>query len=804
MTGENAPRLPQLYRLAHSLLLCKSKQEALQTSIESISRLLQASNAILWEFSADRGVLKPLITVFEDKSIKTRNVSPGADFLGESYRTGKPTIVKGEALQSTNKHLQFASNGNVNSILVFPLRAKGETDTVFEFINHSLKDQTFSAEDLDFVGQCAELFVIAIRNWKTREGQTQSQLHAITRLTLLYDISQIFHSTLEMNELLPIITEKIREIHEAETCTIWIPDGENLKHFHSSGGYADLFASLKPLEDDPATDVLRGGEGILLEDASQEERLLKRFENSEETPVVSYMAAALRRKDDVLGVLEVMNRVEGEPYFTEEDQFLLNDLSAQAAVSIHNANLLATERKAKELDALLKVSHEITSTLDLNRVLFAIVNQSAQLVPYDRASITLLDRGKVDIGAVSGRMEVDKKSQEMKELQNILTWTAGLKKGLYISELNGDIATEREEDREKFKTYFEKSGFKSFVALPLKDEEGELGILCYESATPYFLDERHLEVITILANQATVAIRNAQLYRQVPLVDLMKPIIQKKAQIMKMPQSRKISWASGIVIALLLLIFVPWNMKVVGDVTMLPEFRTPVVSEVEGIVKQVHFRESDRINKGSTIAALMDNDYLLALEGYRAKRDVLSKEISRSESQGDSTTARLKRIEMDQVNREIDFSNHQLARTKLLSPVDGVIITPRIEEKIGHLVRKGEEFCEVADIRKVKAQVAVDESEISYLKNGQKISLKMNSYPTTKFYGTVTHLGAELRGNDPHKYYVVEAEIENQQELLKSGMVGKAKIATGYRSIGYVLFHTPARFIWKKLWVWLP
>jgi GAF domain-containing protein len=804
MTGENSPRLPQLYRLVHSLLLCKSKQETLQTSIESIARVLQASNAILWEFSADRGVLKPVITVFEDKTIKARNISPGADFLGESYRTGKPVILKGEALQLPNKHLQFASNGNLNSILIYPLRSKGETDTVFEFINHSVKDQTFSNEDLDLAGQCADLHVVAIRNWKTREGQTQSQLHAITRLTLLYDISQIFHSTLEINELLPIITEKIREIHDAETCTIWIPDGENLKYSYSSGGYAKLFESLKPLEDDPANDVVRNDEGILIEDASQDDRLLKRFSNPEETPLITYMAAPLRRKDEVLGVLEVMNRLEGEPYFTEEDHFLLNDLAAQAAVSIHNANLLAAERKAKELDALLKVSHEITSTLDLNRVLFTIVNQSAQLIPYDRASITLLDRGKVEIGAVSGRMEVDKKSQEIKDLQNILTWTAGLQKGLYISELNGNIATEREEDRERFKAYFEKTEFKSFVALPLKDEEGELGILCYESATPYFLDERHLEVISILANQATVAIRNAQLYRQIPLVDLMKPLMQKKTQIMKMPQSRKIAWASGIVIALLMLILVPWNMKVVGDVTILPEFRTPVVSEVEGIVQKVHLRESDRVKKGTMVAALMDYDYQLLLEGFQTKRDMLAKEISRSESQGDSTTARLKRIELEQIEREINFSNAQLGRTKLLSPVDGVIITPRIEEKVGHLIRKGEEFCEVANIQRVRAQVAVEEGDISYLKNGQPIGLKMNSYPTIRFGGVVKHLGAELRGTELHKYYIVEAEIENPQELLKSGMVGKAKIATGYRSIGYVLLHTPARFLWKKFWVWLP
>jgi RND family efflux transporter MFP subunit len=415
-----------------------------------------------------------------------------------------------------------------------------------------------------------------------------------------------------------------------------------------------------------------------------------------------------------------------------------------------------------------------------------------------------VDRGKVNIEAVSGRIEVDKKSQEMKDLNNMLTWSAGWNKGVYVSEFNEKIVTEREEDREKFKQYFEKTGYKSFVALPLKDEEGELGILCFESATPYFLDERHLEVISILAYQATVAVRNAQLYRQVPLVDLMQPFIKRKTQIMRMPKSRKIAWATGIGLALLLLIVVPWNMKVVGDVTILPALRTPVVSEVEGIIQTVNFREGDRVSRGTEIAALKDYDYRLSLEGFQSRKDVLLKEISRSESTGDSATARLKRIEMQQVDREINFSNDQLGRTKLRSPVDGVIITPRIEEKAAQLIRKGEEFCEVANVKKVRAQVAVEEGDLSYLKQGQKITLKMNSYPTAKFYGEVKRLGAELRGKESQRYYIVEAEIENADEFLKSGMAGKAKIGTGYRSIGYVLFHSPVRFLWKKLWVWMP
>jgi GAF domain-containing protein len=802
MTIQSTTRLPHLYRLAHNLLSCKSKQEAVQTSLESICHALEATSGILWEFSAEKGALKSTNTFFHGKGIKTRNISPGSDFLGEAYRSGKPLILKSESL--SNKHLQFGDGNEPSSILVFPLRAKGETDYVFEFIHHDGTNKTFSVEDIDFVNQSADMYLMSLRNWKTREDQTNSQLHAITRLTLLYDISQIFHSTLELSELLPIITEKIREIHEGETCTIWVPDGEKLKYAHSSGGYAEIFESLKTLEDDPACDVLKTREGILFEDGSQEERLQKRFANPEETPVITYMAAPLSVNDELLGVLEVMNRVEEEPYYSEVDQFLLNDLANQAAVSIHNANLLAAERKAKELDALLKVSREITSTLDLNRVLLTIVNQSAQLIPYDRASIALIDRGKVKIESVSGRIEVDKKSQEMKDLHSMLTWTVGLGKGVYVSELNQKIVTEREEDREKFKAYFEKTGYKSFVALPLKDEEGELGILCFESATPYFLDDRHLEVISILAYQATVAIRNAQLYRQVPLVDLMQPIIQKKAQIMKMPRTRKIAWASAIGAALLLLILVPWNMKVVGDVTILPALRTPLVSEVEGIVQKVHFREGDRVIKGTEIALLKDYDYRLALEGFQSRRDVLSKEVSRSESQGDSTTARLKRIEMEQMDREISFSNDQLSRTKLRSPVDGIVITPRIEEKAGHLIRKGEEFCEVANVKKVRAEVAINEGDLSYLKNGQKIALKMNSYPTSKFYGVVTHLGAELTGKESNRYYILVAEIENPDELLKSGMVGKAKVETGYRSIGYVLLRSPVRFMWKKIWTWLP
>jgi hypothetical protein len=61
---------------------------------------------------------------------------------------------------------------------------------------------------------------------------------------------------------------------------------------------------------------------------------------------------------------------------------------------------------------------------------------------------------------------------------------------------------------------------RSLLALPLRDVDGALGILYLESAREEAFPGRARELAAILAGQATVAIRNALLYNQVPLLSL--------------------------------------------------------------------------------------------------------------------------------------------------------------------------------------------------------------------------------------------------------------------------------------------
>ncbi len=60
------------------------------------------------------------------------------------------------------------------------------------------------------------------------------------------------------------------------------------------------------------------------------------------------------------------------------------------------------ERKVEILETLVTVSHEITSTLNLERMLQTIVNAPQPVIRYERAPIALEHRGRFKLSAVTG------------------------------------------------------------------------------------------------------------------------------------------------------------------------------------------------------------------------------------------------------------------------------------------------------------------------------------------------------------------------------------------------------------------
>src|SRR5258706_496492 len=177
-------------------------------------------------------------------------------------------------------------------------------------------------------------------------------------------------------------------------------------------------------------------------------------------------------------------------------------------------------------------------------VMATVVNASSALIHYDRCAIAVLQRGKLRLGAVSGMAEIDRGDESIKRTEALLEWVFfGGADVAVTQQHDGAILSDRPETEEKFRTFFADSGMRAFFGVLLKDEEGKLGVLGFESEEPILFDQETRDLMQILVNQATVAVRNAQLYQQVPLAGFWKPLLDKRRKLGEVPARRALKWA---------------------------------------------------------------------------------------------------------------------------------------------------------------------------------------------------------------------------------------------------------------------
>ena len=88
--------------------------------------------------------------------------------------------------------------------------------------------------------------------------------------------------------------------------------------------------------------------------------------------------------------------------------------------------------------------------------------------------------------------------------------------------------------------------------------------------------------------------------------------------------------------------------------------------------------------------------------------------------------------------------------------------------------------------------------------DGQKLRLKIDSFPTRIFYGEIEIVGEQVMEKDRKRYLTARARLEGNGLGLKTGMLGRAKILVGPRSLGYVLFRKPVRWLRRMVWILLP
>ncbi|MGA8985860.1 MAG: GAF domain-containing protein [Candidatus Acidiferrales bacterium] len=813
-----------LFELASVALACRDQDTLLKTFAARVGASLGARAVFVWTHAAtsngsqgtngdeSEGLICRMRWNEPGERLAPLGAAVSEGMLAEIYESAETRRLGGKEVADDGfEHLDDASRARVKSALFASLPGAQSAEGVVEVLNK--RGGEFTDEDAHFLEEASRLAGTALTNLDAIEGERHAQLSTLERLTALYDLGRTFTSTLELGELLPIVAGKIRDILGAGSCNLWLADA----------GSQELYLAQKTGEDPTIEDDARVSltEGLLAEvaqqaspklvgDPSAEAGFAERLKAGGEFEISSWIGAPLRKSNEVLGVVELVNKQDGSS-FDEDDLFFLETISEQAAVALHNANLLESERKVHALDALLKISQEITSTLDLDHVLSTVVHQASSVVPFDRCVIGFFDRGRFVLGALSGEPEVPK-TREMSDLRSRLEWVAAQENSVSADLYDDGWHTTPEDARAQIVPFLEEHEENGFYALPLRDDQGTLGVLALLSSDADFLSENNRETVAILANQTTVAIRNAQLYQQVPLANLLQPWTQRKKKLMAaVPRGRWMEYAQRVGLGIIFLVVVPWPMRVGTDATVVPAERRVVSAIDGGVVQRVFVHEGEKVQTGLVLAQLDDGDDRVKLAQAESALAQARRELADAEFRNDPSAAGQAKIRADLHEAEVQLEQQRVAEAQLRSPITGMVITPKVEEKAGSLVKPGDAFAEIVGEDRMAAEMSVPEEDLELVHPGKNVALKLNAFPTTTFQGSVERIGAQTKSAAGEQYFIVRAVFDNPGGLARNGMVGRARIhagggwfKSGWYPVGYTLLRSPFRWLWQEAWSWLP
>jgi len=735
-----------------------------------------------------------------DATIHEQGIASDSGLLGDLFDGDSTPVTKSVPKLQREDYPHIDARRTVRSISYIPLIHGEDLVGAVEILCFGAEAIPEALETLVEISEPAAASLVSAQQYETERHDT---LSSITRLTQLYDLEKVFSSTLEMEELLPLVTTKFQEILNCEAVNIWLlhPD-ESLELMHQAGNDPGAFKGQIVQAGEGIIGTLSNdGESVCISDEN-DPRLVARNNEANENRVRTLIAVAVMDRESLVGCVEAVNKAEGEA-FDDDDLFILISLAGTASNALHNASLLMAERKVEILETLNTVSHEITSTLSLDRMLQTIVNAPQAVIPYERAAIALDYRGRFKLSAVTGVTQINADHPDIAPLNDLLQWVSLSDEVVHVRQRGDEIDADREETAAKFRNYFAQSGMRGFYAMPLIDDTGRVGVLALESSDPDFLGPAHVEILQLLASQTTVALRNAQMYKEVPFISVLEPVLARKRKFMAMEKRRRTLIIGAAVAAAIFLVAFPFPLRVDGDAVVTPLHRVQIQPEAPGVVYRVLVHEGDQVRAGDVLAEMENWNSRYSLAEAQARHESALMQMNHALAVNDGSAAGAQQVQADYWQAELSRAQEVLDKSKLRSPIDGVVATPRVDSFAGRKLALGDSFAEVVDTSRVIVDVGIDDDDAGLLRAGQTASVKLNSYPARTFRGQVLLVSQKAESVHEAPVFYARVAISNADGALRSGMQGRGKVKIGTYPAGYVLLRRPYIWIVSKLWDWM-
>ncbi len=254
--------------------------------------------------------------------------------------------------------------------------------------------------------------------------------------------------------------------------------------------------------------------------------------------------------------------------------------------------------------------------------------------------------------------------------------------------------------------------------------------------------------------------------------------------------------------SLAVLLLLPVADRVTAATVIEGRTRQLVTAPQEGFIAEVGVRPGELVRRGQLLARLDDRDLRLEQQRFRSEREQAAGKLRQAMAERDPSALALAATELQSADAQLALAEARLARTALLAPMDGLVVSGDWVQHIGGPVEAGKEMFEIAATDGYRVVLHVLDADIARVKPGQPGVLRLTGQPQTGHAFAVSRVTATASVQDGANGFRVEAEWRGPVPALSPGMQGIGKVDVGRASLLAVWTRPSIDWLRLKLWRW--
>ncbi len=229
-----------------------------------------------------------------------------------------------------------------------------------------------------------------------------------------------------------------------------------------------------------------------------------------------------------------------------------------------------------------------------------------------------------------------------------------------------------------------------------------------------------------------------------------------------------------------------------------------VAAPMDGFLNKSNVRPGDSVKAGDVLVEMASQDLVLEQRKWEAALTQHENGFAAALARADRAQFVVAQGKASEASAQLELVRQQLARTKLVAPIDGVVIKGDISQNLGAPVQRGDALMTLAPADQYRLIVEVDERDVAHIQPGQKGQLALASLPADTLAFVVQRVTPVAVVRDGRNVFEVEAKLNTATLSLRPGLQGVAKIEAGQASTVWILGHRAWHWLRLSLWSWAP